>query len=335
MAVFRMARPMRRKGSSKEQFRVRIPFDVLDVARGEELTLTVGGVSVVKKFGPRADVIGLSLRTNDPREVKLRQASVLQQVELLFSGLRQRQAPISLSHEHCVRLAGDFYRAWTDGGPDAGVLRELETDELEAAWSVAAERLGEAVELGYQRAIRGLRRLAERFLLARGMSVDERSLDRLCEEIVKALRDAAKTNATKAAGDYGAGDGLGERFGSPWRPGTGEQPAASQGSGSGKTAGPVSLRSLVQGWRDDPQTASSPATHSAYLAAVERFIALVGHDDAKRITQANVLEFRKHRLKQVSPKTVRDGDIAALKSILGWAVQEQLLDGPNPAAAIQ
>jgi integrase len=64
-------------------------------------------------------------------------------------------------------------------------------------------------------------------------------------------------------------------------------------------------------------------------------VTFLGHDDAKRVRQADVLEFRRHRLGNVSPKTVRDGDLAGLKSIFGWAVQEGMLPGPNPVAGVK
>ncbi len=66
MAIFRMARPMRRKRSSKEQFRARIPADVIEAARGESILLTVGDAKLLKVIGPKAVEIGLSLRTSDP-----------------------------------------------------------------------------------------------------------------------------------------------------------------------------------------------------------------------------------------------------------------------------
>jgi hypothetical protein len=45
------------------------------------------------------------------------------------------------------------------------------------------------------------------------------------------------------------------------------------------------------------------------------------HDDASRITPDDVRRFKDHRIAEGrSLKTVKDSDIAALKSALGWAV---------------
>ncbi len=324
---------MRRERSSKEQFRVRIPADVLEAARGQSLVLTFAGAKVIKGIGPRAVEIGCSLRTSDPSEVKLRQTEVLRQVETFFAGLRQKQAPVALTLEQCVRLAGDFYRGWTAGGPDAG-LRGLEPDALAGTWQHIEQQLGEALERGPEQSIRGLRRLAETFLLGRGLAADEPSLELFCDEIVKAIRDAAKTNARKAAGDFSAGDPNATRFGEPWSNTVAKSRASGHRDGPQRQAG-LSLRGLLQLWREDPQRKPAPATHAAYSAAVQRFVAFLGHDDARRVTQADVLEFRRKRLGQVSPKSVRDGDLAGLKSIFSWAVQEGLLPGPNPVMGVK
>ncbi len=331
---------MRRKRSSNEQFRVRIPADVLDAARGQSLVLTVGNTSLLKSIGPKAVEIGLSLRTSDPSEVKLRQSDVLRQVETFFAGLRQRQSPTSLTHEQCVRLAGDFYRAWTSGGPDEG-LRELEPDALARSWHKVEKRLGEALESGAEQAIAGLRKLAGRFLLGRGLTVDEPALETFCDEIVKAVRDAAKTNARKAAGDYSE-DLLARRFGEPWCPGekqTQQVKWSERSSSSAKTRGAVglSLRELVAKWRDDPQNAPSASTVASYAKAFDRLATFVGHDDPTRLTTEDVERFKRHRLDvdKVKPKTFKDSDLAALRSVLGWAIENKLLSAPNAAIGIK
>jgi integrase len=175
--------------------------------------------------------------------------------------------------------------------------------------------------------------MAERFLLGRGMAVDAPTLEKFCGEIVKATRDAATTNARKAAGDFSEGDPLGRRFGEPWSGVDGAgKPTVKPSKASDDR---LSLRALLQAWRDDPQRRPSPATHAAYAAAIDRFIAFVGHDDARRVTPEDVLKFRRHRLGEVSPKTVRDGDLAGLKSIFSWAIQEGVLPGANPVAGIK
>jgi integrase len=333
MTVFRMARPMRRKRSSNEQFRGRIPADVLDAARGQSLVLTVGDAKVPKTIGPKAVEIGCSLRTNDPSEVKLRQAEVLRQVETFFAGLRQKRAPVALTLEECVRLAGDVYRGWTAGGPDTG-LQGLEAEELEAVWQAAERRLGEALERGPERAVPGLREMAERFLLGRGLAVDEPSLEKLCGEIVKAIRDAARTNARKAGGDFSEGDLLAKRFGEPWRPSAQERKAAAVKSATRDNSS-LTFNRLTSMWRDDPQVAPAASTVASYGKSFELLAKMVGHDDPARLSHEDIQRFKEARLEVVSPKTVKANDLAGIRSVLQWAIDEGHLPGPNPARDVK
>lgn len=55
-------------------------------------------------------------------------------------------------------------------------------------------------------------------------------------------------------------------------------------------------------------------------------INFLGHDDAVRLTKRNVMDWRDKRLESVSPKTVADVDLASLRAILKWAVDEDLLE---------
>ena len=84
-----MASPMKRSGSSFQQFRVRIPCDLLDKARGATLALPVGGRTVTKVIPERAEVVTLSLATRDPAEAKARQADVLSYLEGVWRPLRE------------------------------------------------------------------------------------------------------------------------------------------------------------------------------------------------------------------------------------------------------
>jgi integrase len=60
-------------------------------------------------------------------------------------------------------------------------------------------------------------------------------------------------------------------------------------------------------------------------------IRLLGHDEANRVTAEDVVAYKDHRLaKGLSAKTVKDSDLAALKTVLGWAVTNRLL--PSNAA---
>jgi hypothetical protein len=92
--LFRLVRPMRRKGSRNVYFQQRIPADVkqrLAVIGGQRLlAFQVAGEAVA--VTGRSSPIKFSLRTSDPAEVKVRQAEAARQAELHWAALRQTKA---------------------------------------------------------------------------------------------------------------------------------------------------------------------------------------------------------------------------------------------------
>jgi hypothetical protein len=74
--LFRLVRPVKRTGSRHRYFVRRIPADVRALAVGKRLIIPVGEASQSIIISARSQSIRLSLRTNDPAEVKVRQAMV-------------------------------------------------------------------------------------------------------------------------------------------------------------------------------------------------------------------------------------------------------------------
>ena len=64
------------------------------------------------------------------------------------------------------------------------------------------------------------------------------------------------------------------------------------------------------------------------------FVRFVGHDDAKRFTKRNVLDWKDDLLTRLSAKTVKDSNLAALKAVLKWAVDNDRITA-NPAADVK
>ncbi len=102
-----------------------------------------------------------------------------------------------------------------------------------------------------------------------------------------------------------------------------------------------SLGALVAGWWAEAGRGLSPKTHEGYAATVRLLVKSLGHDDRTRVTPEDVVRFKNERLatvnsrtgKQLSGRTVKDGDLAALKTVFGWAVANRLLPS-NPAAGV-
>jgi hypothetical protein len=112
--LFRLVRPVRRKGSRVPYFVQRIPADVLPRAAGVQLAIPLGNETVQLTIGRRTTTIRLSLRTDDPSQAKVRQAGIAAYLESVWQALRA-DAPVSLTRRQATALAGELYRAWADG----------------------------------------------------------------------------------------------------------------------------------------------------------------------------------------------------------------------------
>src|SRR5438552_13928191 len=108
---FRLVRPMRRKESLNRYFVQRIPADVKVPAEGMTLAVPVGVETVPVKVTARTAAVRLSLRTSDPCEAKVRQATIAAHLERVWQSLREQ--PRTLTHKEAIALAGDVYRRWT------------------------------------------------------------------------------------------------------------------------------------------------------------------------------------------------------------------------------
>jgi integrase len=108
------------------------------------------------------------------------------------------------------------------------------------------------------------------------------------------------------------------------------------------TAKSILLSELVDAWwQEAERTGKSPSTRESYSNTIRQLHAFLGHQDAHRITAEDVRRFRDFRLaskkrngQPVSATTVKNSDLAALKSVFGWAVDNARL-ADNPAAEVK
>lgn len=193
-------------------------------------------------------------------------------------------------------------------------------DAVREVWAGAAESI-DPEKLGA---------LANRLLVSERIArVDSESREMLLNEIARALKEAFEARQRNAEGDYRP-DPVAERF-----------PAllngASEGSPlSSSSAKRASLTGILHGWKREAEAADrSVSTFQSYERSLRQFAEFLKHDDASRITAEDVRRFKDHRIAEGrSLKTVKDSDIAALKSVLGWAVHYGLLKD-NPAAGLK
>jgi hypothetical protein len=272
--LYRLVRPMRRKGSRNGYFQQRIPADIKPrLASGRRLEFLVAGETTSIAVTERSPSIKFSLRTSDPAEIKMRQADVARQAELYWKALRQTKALI-LSHRQCVALSGQAYQAWASGERETTTAmervpvltglkpgeaaREGRREPTGAAamdgeakvWSAAAKRINPE-RLGA---------LADRLLLAQGINgldgLDADSREMLLDEIAKALKHAFEARQRNAEGNYSP-DPVAERF--PAFAGGGSPPSSS----SSKRA---SLTSILDGWGREAKAASRSALSALFGA---------------------------------------------------------------------
>jgi integrase len=108
------------------------------------------------------------------------------------------------------------------------------------------------------------------------------------------------------------------------------------------TAPSVTLTGILAGWWKESQaTGRKPSTHESYRNTLAGLITFLGHDDAKLVTPEDIVRFKDHRLASINPrngkpisgKTVKDSDLAGLKTLFGWAVSNRKLTS-DPATGI-
>ena len=343
--LFRLVRPVKRTGSRNRHYVRRVPSDVRSNAVGLKLSIPVGEQTQTVILSARAQSVRLSLRTGDPAEVKIRTAAVNAYLENVWRALRE-DGPVSLTQRQATALAGELYRAWANGEgreramaavhtPGVGWQIEYNTRVSEPEWEAIRaswEKIG--ATSGPSDLEKPLGAIVDRLLLAKGIKrVDEATRSIILLAFWQALRDAFETRKRNAGGDYSP-DAKSERF-PEWTP-----PQASEVA----IAAPAkaSLKGLVETWWVEAKaTGRKPSTHESYRNTMAAFVSYLGHDDASRVTRKEVVGFKDHRLASTNPrngqpisaKTVKDSDLAALKTVFGWAKANGKMDF-NPAEGV-
>lgn len=95
------------------------------------------------------------------------------------------------------------------------------------------------------------------------------------------------------------------------------------------------ITGLVSDWWKEAKAAGrSVSTHEAYERVARQFADYLQHDDANLVSKAEVIRFKDHRLGQgAAPKTVKDSDLAGLRSLFRWAVANGRVK-ENPAEGV-
>lgn len=336
--LFRLAAPVQRKGSRFHQFVKRVPADLVERLAGKKLYVPLGDETAAVTI-PQHGTVRFSLRTNQPSEVRLRQAAALGYLETVFEAARAEE-PIPLSRQQCVALSKQIYDAWS-ADPEVGrrtVAIEIDTETREQSVTTLSDdeegellravavMLDDERQEGSEEAIKRLevrfKGLVDRALAEKGIvETDADSRKVILREFARSAAQGLNVHSRKLVeADYSP-DPNADRF-PEWQ-------------ASGTPQGSVSLVELPQEWwKEASRSGHSESTREAYDRAFRQLSAFLGHDDATRVSVANVIAFKDHRLGLVSSRTVMDGDLPALKSVFQWAVDNQKLRS-NPAKGVR
>ncbi|HZH52719.1 MAG TPA: DUF6538 domain-containing protein [Microvirga sp.] len=325
--VISMSQPWKHPETGVWYFRGRVPADLKEKLAGQKLTIRVGGKdrTIVVR-----GIIKVSLGTKEMGEAKVRHAAVQAQFQDRWA--LARKTPVTLSHEEIMGLAGRAYRE---------LIAEFRTEPGDPeGWDDYRHHLLEPFEYldeesdgvtdpPYDPKL-ALKQFTKRIDLDEvigigGLALDESSRLKLLQEVAKARALAAKTLERFALGDYRP-DKEAERF--PHWQSQGRFPSRSDGS-AGRAG---RLEDLISGWAKEKNP--RPATLDLWRTYIAEFVAFVGHDDPSAIRRQDVVAWKQKLLDDgISPKTINDSKLAALKAVLGWAADNELLR-ENPAARV-
>ncbi|WP_018700334.1 tyrosine-type recombinase/integrase [Amorphus coralli] len=335
--LWAIVRPVRRPESQYPLFRKRIPQDVLPKARGKSLALKIGDEVIYSQITEKTREIKLSLRATDPSEVRERQADLAAQLERHWRAIRS--GPQRLTHKQVVSLAGEIYKLVVDVFEDDpetpenwDAVIEANRRSREGLWPLHIGSTEARVRKGHEHAFGPL---VDFVISKHSLEIDDESRVRLLRKAGEFLDRAAERLKRNAEGDYST-DVLRKGFPS-WT-----SAAPKQGVVRASTQPRVSLQTLFDDWWAEAKaTGLSEATKSSYGNAVQRLRAFLKHEDAARVTPDDIIAFKDARLREInprsgkpiSPKTVKDSDLAGLKSVFGWGVRNRRLD-TNPVDGV-
>jgi integrase len=256
----------------------------------------------------------VSLHTKDWVEAKRLHARKSVEVDDLWTRLGaglppiNDASPISLSHKAIVALAGEFYRGHVAANDESPGLvdwqSEIKKYELIKSLPLASFHLPQTIEYEYGNK-------AKSFLALKGCVLDQTTYRMFLFEFAKAFTDANQQLVRNAKGDY-TPDPKAARF--------------------PKFKDENDKVLLWPAW-EKYSARLKPATRKRWRPIMNRLEARFGNDLTK-LSFDGLLALRDDRLKDWKPKTVREGDIAAIRWLLQRLVKDRKLPR-NVAAEIE
>lgn len=308
----------KRNGSSNWYYRRRIPTDVQRIL-----------ATLPKEKRPRnwhRTDIWISLRTADRAIAKERCPAIAAGVEQRMKMLRE--GPKDLKPQQLSALSGLAYKAFaenleTDPALSAAQWREVAEANREARhgehglgaqlgiFDDDAERREWSMETRFGGMVDGL-------LRTQGVFATDTSRWRLIEMLSVDLTTAAEKLARNAEGDY-TPDDYAKRF-----------PALVRAVETADTT--HSLAGIATAWYNAAlANGKKKKTAKSYRKKIGQFAAFLKHNDAHRVTRADVLQWGDKRAAEgISAVTIQRTDFAAFGTVFAWAVDRGHMPS-NPA----
>jgi len=339
----------KRARSTVPQFRVRVPANVVDQLRGKRVLFSISNRndSPCIKLATIGSEVAFSLDTKDPLIAQSRQANALDHLRRLVD-LTEAE-PVHLSHKDMVALSGEVYRLYDEihrdnpGEPSAWAYHKaLHRAALEGRLKnpppaalmpneadVASQLFGtgdlteavNALPAGQYNALEdrfGL--LADWVLIRLRINLAPEDRPRFLRLVGTASLDAGWNLRRNAEDDY-TPDPKAKRF----------PPIETVEAARPKQT----ITGLLElWWKEAKAIGRSQQTYDTYKGAIDRLIKHLGHDDAGRVSEQDMLAFKDARLNVVTAKTLKDGDLPGIKSVFSWAVDNRKL-ARNPADVIK
>jgi len=251
----------------------------------------------------------ISLETKDLREAKARYLEVAARVEQKLSGAAG--GPVCLLNKEVFALAGLWYRR---------MLEKYEADPGEPlGWEVWASDLIDAHDQG--RIAAAVAPQVDRLLKDEGLVIDTRSREALDNAMLLNAIKLSYKLMDRASGDYSL---------DPFLATIPEWLGMAKGVREQK-ASPVPVFTLFEALAKERRY--PPKTHYSWQRILRKLTTHVGHDDAAKITDADIIAWKDALVSSgLGPKTI-ENHLTIIKTFFRWAAKNKRIPA-NPAADV-
>ena len=101
---------------------------------------------------------------------------------------------------------------------------------------------------------------------------------------------------------------------------------------------PVSILGLLDGYLNElAKSGGGAEARRRWTPCFKDFVRHLDHDDARLITKQDVIDWKDDLLERLAPKTVHDTNIASLRAVLTWAIDNKRIPDmkENPAVGVK